>query len=89
MQVRSLAYSLETNAPFSPSWAGTAGEPTCHFTLITLLMSAETPLTLISPPNVRPCPARTPETTSTPGTFRNSCAEAIETGEKLFVAVSA
>ena len=58
-------------------------------TWITRLMSPETPLTLILPPGVRPEPARTPETTSTPGTVATASAEALEIGEKLFVAVSA
>ena len=56
---------------------------------MTLLMSGDTPLTWISLPNARPEPARTPETTCTPGTLCSASAEAIEIGEKLFVAVSA
>ena len=40
-------------------------------------------------PNALPSPARTPETTLTPGIFVSAFAEAIPMGEKLSVAVSA
>ena len=48
----------------------------------------ETPLTLILPPNARPAPARTPETTSHAGNPAQRFGRGAETGEKLWVAVS-
>ena len=52
-------------------------------------MSPDTPVTPILLPNALPSPARTPETTWTPGTFVSALADAIEMGEKLSVAVTA
>ena len=68
---------------------GTDCEPTFHLTLITRLTLPSTPATLILLANARPVPARTPDTTVTPGTERSAVSEAVEIGEKLFVAVSA
>ena len=60
----------------------TAGE-------LTLLTSPSTPVSDIREPNALPAPARTPETTSTPGTPRTALAEAMLIGLKLLVAVTA
>ncbi len=51
-------------------------------------MSREAPVTLILEPNAWPSPARTPETTWTPGT-RSASADALLIGVKLLVEVTA
>ena len=84
-----LAKSFETNAPSLPSCPGVSGLPACHLTLTTLEMSGATPVTLIRLPKARPSPARTPDTTRTPGTPFSAFADAIEIGEKLSCDVSA
>src|SRR5581483_801935 len=83
------AYAFATKAPFAPSSPGVACEPYCQLTVITLAMSPETPVTLIRLPKARPSPARTPETTETPGTFFSAFDDAAVKGEKLSLAVSA
>ena len=77
------------NAPFAPSRAGTAAEPACQSTSITLLTFRSTALTWMIFPNARPSPARMPETTFTPGTPRSASVARVGNGVKLFVAVSA
>ena len=48
-----------------------------------------TAVMLIRCPNTWPDPARTPLTTSTPGTLRSACSEAMDVGVKPFSEVSA
>ena len=85
----SFANAFETNAPLRPSCPGVSGPPACHLTLITFEMSGATAVTPIRLPKARPSPARTPDTTRTPGTPFSAFADAIEIGEKLSCDVSA
>ena len=84
-----FAKSFDTNAPSSLRSSGVRAPPDFHFTDITLPTSLLTPVTDTFEPNARPLPARTPETTSTPGAFSSAFAEAMLMGLKLSLAVSA
>src|ERR1700722_13003590 len=77
------AYLLDTKAPSAPRRAGVPGPPAPQLTLITWPTLGSTAVTLILEPKARPSPARTPDTTWTPGTVPNASAEATLIGVKL------
>ena len=69
--------------------AGVSWLPLYQLTSITLEMSGATPVRLMRLPNALPSPARTPETTRTPGTVFSAFAPAIEIGVNPSCDVSA
>jgi len=66
-----------------------AGLPSFHFRSITLFAVGSIAVRPIRVPNASPSPARTPLTTSTPGTPRSACSDAIDVGVNPFCDVSA
>jgi len=78
-----FAYFFSTNAPSAPSCAGTAGEPRYQRTRRTLLMFGSAALTFSVLPNTRADPARSAETTTTPGALEAAAAAPELIGAKL------